>query len=496
MEAAVHHFKATEKTNLLEVAIRFANYMCDYIGLPPKSTIVPAHPLPEEAFVKLYKLFKDHPEAKLKLNLKVDEERYLELTKFWIDNRGKHEFRKSYPRNMGEYSQDHRPLIEQDEAMGHAVRATLLYNGLVAVAMETGDKAYFDAAKKLWESTVYTKMHITGGVGAVHNEEKFGYEYQLPNDAYLETCAAVSMAFWAGNMNLAFGDSKYMDVFETVLYNGVLTGLSLKGDKYFYRNPLESKGEDHRWEWHGCPCCPPMYLKIMADLQSYIYAQNEENIYVNLFIGGSADISLKGTSIKLTQKTGYPWNGDTNIKVSMQKKASFKLAIRIPNWCENYRISIDSKNPSFDVINGYAVINREWNDGDEILLNMDMPVVRIEAHPYVDADKGKVAIQRGPLVYCLEGIDNNEDVNIVLPTNPEFSSEYNFEVLDGISLIKGLTANKMQFTAVPYYAWDNREPGTMSVWINQEGKDKSDISLDDWDKKLYRPYKTSVGNAE
>lgn len=490
VEAAVHHYKATGKTSFLNVAVRLANYMTDYMGLPIKKTIVPAHSLPEEAFVKLYQLFKDNPEVKSKLTLQVDEEQYLRLAKFWIDNRGRHKFRKSYPRNMGEYAQDHRPLIEQDEAMGHAVRAALLYNGLIALAMETGDEAYFNTSVKLWESAVYRKMHITGGVGAVHNEEKFGYEYQLPNDAYLETCAAVAIAFWTGNMNLAFGESRYMDVFERVLYNGVLPGLSLEGNKYFYRNPLVSKEDDHRWEWHECPCCPPMYLKIMADLQSYIYAYDEDGIYINLFIGGNADICLHGKPIRLTQKTGYPWSGDVSINVTMEQNEFFKIGIRIPDWCKNYKIKVNGINySSFNMTAGYAVITREWNNGDEITLNMEMPVVRMEAHPYVEADEGKVAIQRGPLVYCFEGIDNNGGLNIALPANPGFKYKYIPELLDGVVLVKGRTADGTEFEAVPYYAWDNREPGTMCVWVGQEKKEESNESLEGWDDKLYRPLK-------
>lgn len=486
VEAAVHHFKATNKTNLLLVAVKLANYMADYMGPLPKKSIVPAHPLPEEAFIKLYQLFKENPVAKTMLNEQVDEKKYLELAKFWIDDRGSHQFRKSYPRNMGEYAQDHRPLLEQDEAMGHAVRAVLLYNGVTALAMENGDQKYYEFADRLWNNVVNSKMHITGGVGAVHNEEKFGYEYQLPNDAYLETCAAAAMVFWAGNMNAAFGDAKYFDVFEKVIYNGFLSGISLSGDKYFYTNPLISNGDNHRWDWHGCPCCPPMYLKLMSSLKTYLYSMDDDGVYVNMFVGGHLDFTCNGQSVQLIQTAQYPWNGTVSFGLNLAQDNMFQVCIRVPAWCEGYRIEINGKAcTSFKVVKGYAVLKNKWANGDTIQFVMDMPIVRIQVHPYVVENKGMIAIQRGPLVYCLEEADNNNLFDITLPKNPQFSECIETGLLDGVVAIKGIATNQQEFKAIPYYVWDNREPGAMRVWIGSDD-DSGSNDLESWGNKLYR----------
>ncbi|HBP38741.1 MAG TPA: six-hairpin glycosidase, partial [Clostridiales bacterium] len=272
VEAAVHYYLATGKADLLKAAVKFAGYLCEVMGYPPKKNIIPGHSLPEKALVELYRVLTDEPDLKMKYFPDVDANKFLELADFWISNRGQHKDRMNYPRYMGEYAQDHRPMLEQEEAVGHVVRATFLYNGLIAVAMATGKQQYFDISAKLWDNVTEKKLHLNGGVGAIHYEEKFGYEYQLPNNAYLETCAAIGLSFWGRNMNLAFADARYMDVVEMALYNGILSGVSLDGNKYFYLNPLISDGSHHRWDWHWCPCCPPMLLKIMSDLKSFIYS--------------------------------------------------------------------------------------------------------------------------------------------------------------------------------------------------------------------------------
>ena len=515
VEAAVHHYRATGKTNLLKIAVKFANHMCDIMGPPPKKNIVPAHSGPEEAFIKLYLLFRDHPDLKNKLSLPVDEKRYQKLTEFWIENRGNHcggpDWEKlghhesvQFIRNQlygdsrpswGSYAQDHKPVLQQETPEGHAVRATLMCTGLTAAARVNGREDYYHAAMRLWDNMVNKRMHIIGGVGAVHEDERFGPDYFLPNDAYLETCAAVGAGFFHHNMNMAFADGKYADELERVLYNNVLAGLSLEGNTYFYVNPLE-RFEFKRWGWHACPCCPPMFLKMMGALPSYIYAYDKEGIYINLFIGSTGNATMKNTGVKLTQRPRYPWDGNIKINVDPEKSAAFDINIRIPGWAvgkENpgdlyYQIVKDAQKVILKVngkviakpsiLRGYASLHREWNKGDVIELTIPMPIRRIKANPKVQADVDLVTMMRGPIVYCSESVDNDGSVrNLFVPKDASFNAEYRKDLLGGVGVITGSVKASYQaepnirdanFVAIPYYANANRDTKEMLVWLPEK----------------------------
>ncbi|MBN2294379.1 MAG: glycoside hydrolase family 127 protein, partial [Pirellulales bacterium] len=327
VEAAVHYYRATGKTELLTVATRLTNRMADLMGPPPRRNIVPGHALPEEALVELYRLFREQPELKNKMPVEVDEERYLRLAEFWIENRGNDKGRKL----IGFVAQDHECPLRQKTIEGHAVRATLLCAGMVVTGEENGRQDYRDAVLRLWDSMANHRMHITGGVGVVRDYEGFAADYELPNNAYLETCAAVGACFFHRNMNLAFADARYADELERTLYNGALCGVSLAGNSYTYQNPLVLHRNQTRWTWHGCPCCPPMFLKMVGAMPGYIFAKDDSGVYVNLFVGSRAkDINLAGTKLSLHQDTRYPWDGRVQIEVNPQQPASFDLNLRIP----------------------------------------------------------------------------------------------------------------------------------------------------------------------
>ena len=484
VEAAVHYYRATGKTRLLQVATRLANHMADVMGPPPKKNVVPGHSLGEEALVKLYLLFRERPELKSRMPVPVEEERYLKLAEFWIENRGNHEGRQNY----GAYAQDHKPVLQQETIEGHAVRATLLCAGLVAAGTVNGREDYLTAAQRLWNNMVERRMYVIGGLGAVAGHEGFGPDYVLPNNGYLETCAAIGAGFFHQNMNLAFADARYADELERVLYNGVLSGVSLKGDTYFYENPLEAGQNRTRWAWHGCPCCPPMFLKIMGALPGYIYAQDQGAVYVNLFVGSQASLTVNGAKVTLRQTTRYPWDGAIRLSVEPERQSEFAINVRLPAWCAEPRLKVNGKPlATFERVRGYARLQRKWRRGDLIELALPMPVQRIKADPQVEADIGRVALQRGPIVYCLEAVDNGGHVqNLVIPPDAQLRAQYRANVLGGVTVIKGpalgvhrvewrdtlylpsarmLGVTNVEFTAIPYFANANRQPGEMMVWI-------------------------------
>lgn len=512
VEAAVHHYQATGKVTHLNTAVKFANHMCDIIGPPPKKNVVPAHSLPEEAVVKLYLLFRDNPSLKKKVAHPVEEQRYLKLSEFWLENRGNHaggpdwenddhdtclkyirncEYGDSRP-TWGSYAQDHKSIFEQETLEGHSVRATLMCTGLITTAMVNDRQEYYAAALRLWENMVHKRMHLTGGVGAFHKDEKFGPDYFLPNNAYLETCAAVGAAFFHREMGLAFGDARYVDELERALYNNILNGVSHSGDHYFYQNPLEGHSCS-RWEWHVCPCCPPMFLKIMSALPGYIYARDEEGLYVNLFIGSEADFELKGNGIRLTQKTHYPWDGRISITVSPERTRQFPLYLRVPGWVrgsENpgglYRskansneevvLRVNRKKIPLEIERGYARVERRWRAGDQVTLDIPLPIRRVYAHPEVEADRGKVALLRGPLVYCLESIDQPTGISsYALKPDDVLKAQFRPGFLDGATVITGgawLRDKDSQqhrpttITAIPFYTQCNRDYYTqLLTWL-------------------------------
>jgi DUF1680 family protein len=484
IEAAVHYYRATGKTPLLQTATKLANHMANVMGPPPKKNVVPGHSIGEEALVKLYLLYREQPQLKSQMPVPVAEQRYLELAEFWIENRGNHEGRKSY----GTYGQDHEPVLGQETIEGHAVRATLLCTGLAAAASVNGREAYLAAARRLWENMVERRMYIIGGLGAIAGHEGFGPDYVLPNNGYLETCAAIGAGFFHQNMNLLLADSRYADELERVLYNGVLSGVSLKGDSYFYENPLEAGKNRQRWAWHGCPCCPPMFLKIMGALPGYIYAQEASELYVNQFIGSRATVTIDGTQVMLKLGTRYPWGGEIKLSIDPASEAEFGVNLRVPGWCRDSRLRLNGAAVSpIEKVRGYAHLKRKWQRGDTIELSLAMPVERITANPKVEADHGRVALQRGPLVYCLEAVDNDGNVrNLVIPPDTELNAQFRPELLGGITVIQGQAQALSRapwldtlyvpaegvsglapfgFTAIPYYANANRAPGEMMVWM-------------------------------
>ncbi len=475
-EAGVHRYISMGSKSLLKVAVNMANYICSEIGYPPKKNIVSAHPMIEQATVQLYRLMRDEPE--LAKELGADADAYFELSKFWIDYRGIHENRASYPKYMREYAQDHQPLREQKEAVGHAVRAALVYAGMAAVANETGDEELYDSSLALWENVTETKMHVTGGIGAVKDEERFGYQYELPSNAYLETCAGVAMAFWAGEMHRAYGTSQFFDVFERVFYNNVLASLSESGTKYTYVNPLISEGNIGRWDWHPCPCCPPMFLKMMGALKTYIYSFDGDDIYLNLHIGSEADIGGNRISYR-----------DGKLKIAANNRKHLRLHIRIPDYAQECTLRLNGKKIDFSDEKGYALIERIWEKEDELAVDLKYGIIREEAHPYVWENcytmlhpEDRVAVRYGPFLYCAEAIDNGDDVDFTISKSDKL-------VRTGEGVITGKTTDGSVFRLIPYYKWNNRGNCKMRIWLRQEGMARENETLDGWEKKLYRPWR-------
>lgn len=501
LEAGVHYYRATGQTELLRVATRLANYMCEVMG-PGRKNIIPGHAIGEASFIELYHLFRDQPDLKHKFPFPIDEQRYLALAKFWIDNRGNHEGRQSF----GAYDQDDKPVLQQETIEGHAVRATLLATGLTELASTTRQDDYRAAAKRLWENMTSRRMYITGGVGAVANDEKFGGDYVLPNNGYLETCASVGAAFFHQRMNLDTGQARYADELERVLYNGVLGGVSLSGNRYFYENPPEAGKNRVRWPWHACPCCPPMFLKLMGAFPGYIYAKSADAFYVNLYASSDVQTKLADSSIALRQTTRYPWAGDVQLTIQSQTPATFDLNLRVPGWCQSradpnelyspqgrpeegaFVVKVNGEPASLRMVNGYASLHRAWQKGDVIDIRMQMDPRRVTALPAVAATAGKVALTLGPIVYCMESIDNDGRVtNVSLPDEAELKAEFRADLMGGVTVIHaagmqsfaGQTAKPFELTAIPYYANANRAAASRRVWIVRNPADATPGALAD-----------------
>ncbi len=483
-EASVACYEGLENRKILEVAIRLADYL-DTIYGPGKSYTPPEHQGVEVGLVQLYRA--------------TSNERYLKLAKFFLDQRGKTV--DLFGRRMyGAYSQDHKPVTEQREAVGHAVRGIYMYMGMTDVSTLAGTEEYLGSLHHIWEDIVTKKTPLTGGLGARRRFEGFGDEYELPNFiCWNETCAGIGNMMWNHRLSLLEQDAKYIDVLERTLYNGFLAGVSLGGDRFFYQNMLTSFGDYERSEWFGVPCCPPNVARLMASLGGYIYAKSGEDIYVNLFINSQTEIKTQNNTVKVNQDTQYPWEGTVEMSIDPERTGEFTVFVRIPGWTQNqplpgdlYRYSnrdvqkvvltVNGKPVSLQVEKGYAPIKRVWNQGDTIELKLPMPVRQVMAHEGVKAAEGRVALERGPVVYCVEQIDNEgNSLNLLIPDNTVFSSEFQKDLLNGVAILNGrvfalsrgydgvsINKNEHNLTAVPYFTWANRGMGEMTVWPARE----------------------------
>jgi DUF1680 family protein len=489
-EAAVAHYLATGERSFLDIAIKNADLLLKTFGRGPgQRRGFPGH---EEVEIGLAKLCRV-----------TGNRAYLDLAKFFLDERG-HYFggEKHGPNDpfavydSDEYLQNHKPVLEQDKAVGHAVRAMYLYSGMADVAALGSYPEYAAAIDRLWGDVVGRKMYLTGGVGSRGEIEGFGPDWDLPNNGYAETCAAVGNALWNHRLFLLHGEAKYIDVMERVIYNGLLSGVSLSGDRFFYQNPLESEGRYGRSPWFEVACCPANINRFLPSLPGYVYATKGDTVFVNLFVGNRAQVDVNGQKILLTQETRYPWDGEIRLTVSPDAGAArFEVAVRIPGWARNEavpgslyrfldrnpekpRLLINGRPVAFAPLAGYVHIRRAWKPGDVIQLSLPMPVRRIVADERVKADSGLVALQRGPIVFCAEAVDNGGDVfDLVLPDAAKLESAFRPDVLNGIQVITGQATlsikgndgtvqdRTLKFQAVPYYAWANRGADEMSVWL-------------------------------
>jgi len=485
-EAAAAHYHATGKRTLLDVATKYADLLTRVFG-PGKNMGVPGHEEVEIGLVKLYRI--------------TDNEAYLQLARFFLDQRGNAEGHELF----GAYAQDHEPVVEQSKAVGHAVRAAYLYSGMADVAALTGAEGYVDAIDRIWTDVVSTKLYVTGGIGAQHHEESMGDEYELPNrTAYAETCAAIANAMWNYRLFRLHGDAKYIDVIERTAYNAILGAVALSGDNFFYVNPLASDGEyafnadnsTGRRPWFRCSCCPPNVARFLASLGEYVYAQKESDVYVNLFAAGHTRVDVGGKSVELRQETDYPWSGDVTIAVEPEKETELALHLRIPGWARGkpvpsdlytyaddtvqpYTLAVNGEPVEVELDQGFAVLRRHWKPGDSVTLSLPMPVRRVVSHDGVKADAGRVALERGPIVYAVEAVDNDGQVfNLVLPDDAALSAESRPDLLGGVTVVTGkalglypaedgrsVVTREQTLTAVPYNVWSNRGEDAMTVWL-------------------------------
>lgn len=484
LEAAVAHYRATGKRNFLNIAIKYADCVNREIGPNPGQEVhVPGHQIAEMGLAKLY--------------LATGEKKYLDLAKFFLDMRGRNGY-------QDEYNQTHKPVLEQDEAVGHAVRAAYMYSGMADVAALTGDDSYIKAIDKIWENIVGKKYYITGGIGATNYGEAFGRNYELPNStAYCETCAAIGFVYVNHRLFLLHGESKYYDALERTLYNGVLSGVSLDGGLFFYPNPLESHGQHQRQAWFGCACCPSNISRFIPSIPGYVYAVKDDNVYVNLFMGNTADLKVNGKELVLEQQTTYPLNGDITLNVQKTKAGLFTLKVRVPGWAQNQVVPSDlytysdGKKAGFSITvngealtkdgstpvgkDGYCNITRKWKKGDKVQIHFNMEPRTVKANERVVADRGRVSVERGPLVYCAEWPDNNFNIlSTVVGKNPKFETVEKKDMLYGINMLStdaqtvGYDANgkivskDVKLNLIPYYAWNHRGKGNMMVWLLQD----------------------------
>ena len=480
VEGAVAHWQATGKRNFLDIAIRYADCVVREVGARPgQARVIPGHQIAEMALAKLY--------------LATGEKKYLDEAKFFLDERGK-------TGHNDPYNQSHVPVLEQDEAVGHAVRAAYMYAGMADVAALTGDQGYIDAIDRIWENIVSKKLYITGGIGATNNGEAFGENYQLPNmSAYCETCAAIGNVYVNYRMFLLHGDAKYYDVLERTLYNGLISGVSLEGNGFFYPNPLESIGQHQRQAWFGCACCPSNICRFIPSVPGYVYAVKDNALYVNLFMPNTMTQKVAGKAVTLTQKTGYPYDGDIEIAIDKTAlKKEMALKVRIPGWVRGDVVPsdlysyVDGKHPGYTVTvngvpvesaleQGYFTVTRKWKKGDKVVVHFDLEPRVVKAHAEVKADVGRIAVERGPVVYCAEWPDNPgfSVRSVLMNQEPQFTVKHSDELfgLDKIAtkaqtLSFGkdgrLEVKDVDLTLIPYYAWCHRGSGEMAVWLPQD----------------------------
>jgi uncharacterized protein len=487
IEASVAHYQATGQRTLLDVARRYADHIGTVFGTgPDQKRGYPGHEEIELALVKLYR--------------STGERRYLELSQYFVNERGrKPHYYDQEARARGEdpsaywaktyaYVQAHQPVREQDHVTGHAVRAMYLYSAMADLAGETGDASLLNACERLWRHLVTRNLYLTGGIGPSSHNEGFTGDFDLPNlSAYAETCAAVGLVFWSHRMLQLTGDGQYAEVMERVLYNGALSGVSLDGERFFYVNPLASRGDHHRQAWYDCACCPPNIARLLASVGQYIYSTSADDVAVHLYVQGQARLEVAGQPLTIKQTTRYPWDGQIEVALEPQAPMTFALRLRLPAWCRAARLAVNGRGVQLNAPTdrGYIVVRRPWQAGDRVALELEMPVERVYAHPQVGQDVGAVALQRGPLVYCVEQVDQTAPVQrLRLPAGAVLDSHFEPGLLGGVVVITGealavdeddwdgqlyrARAPRLRPTtlrAIPYYAWDNRDPGAMQVWL-------------------------------
>jgi DUF1680 family protein len=497
-EAAAAHFMATGKRSLLDIALKNADLVCSVFG-PDKRHVAPGHEIVEMGLVKLYRI--------------TGKKEYLATAKYFIEERGHYngyDTKSKDPWKNGSYWQDHIPVVDQKEAIGHAVRAGYLYSAVADVAALTGDEKLLNAIDSIWTNMVSKKLYVQGGAGAVGSGERYGDNYELPNaTAYNETCAAIANVYWNQRMFQLHGDSKYIDVLEKILYNGLISGVGLDGKSFFYTNAMQIRNtfkhgdmEGERSGWFTCSCCPTNICRLLPSMPGYMYAQKDEKVFVNLFASSDASLTVLGKPVTIAQQNNYPWDGDLKFTVSPKSSLAFGLLVRIPGWAQNIAmpsdlyafqnrsdkkvmIKVNGSAVEYTMENGYAVLNRTWKKNDVVEVNLPMEVRKVIAGDKLKEDAGKVALQRGPLMYCAEWKDNNGKAsNIILPASTVFTSEYKPDMLNGIMTLKAetnvlitdakenkVTTVRQPFTAIPYYAWANRGKGEMTVWFPENIKD-------------------------
>ncbi len=476
-EAAAAHFTATGKRSLLNIAVKNADLLVNNFG-PGKLTVPPGHQIVETGLVKLYNI--------------TSNQKYLELAKYFLDLRGDSTTHKLY----GAYSQDHKPVVRQTEIVGHAVRAVYMYAGMTDIGVIYNYQAYLNAVKNIWHNMVNRKMYITGGLGAKHEGESLGNDYELPNlTAYGETCASIGDVLWNNRMFMLTGNAEYFDIIERTLYNGLISGISLDGKNFFYVNPLESdgkfafnQGSKTRQPWFDCSCCPTNLIRFIPSIPGMIYAKQNDNLFINLYASNKANLKIDNADIFIEQRTDYPLEGKILLSLNLENPLQFTLKLRIPGWAQNQvlpgdlysyinqsdgkiSIKINNREIEFQNNHGYAAINRVWNNNDIIELTIPMEVKHIAANEKVKENKNLTALEYGPVVYCVEGIDNNNSLDkLTIPDDAVLRVEYKENLLGGINVITGEVPSKdgrekLRLTAVPYYAWSNRGEGTMKVWL-------------------------------